>query len=187
MYSILHLRLKFDHFGFSQQLLKCIILKRTWIDAGILYTLEKSTFYSLFIIHFWKIHGYRQRFLVFVRKLHVCKKILKTVHGNIEFTNQFVISQLHNFKESEYYKAGSTQCVVRIRGASCVNVSKRFVESDTYSLLWCVNLLPNWRIRCDEWTNNIYSNYTHFFHTHDARIMTHDASRIRTTHRVDLA
>ncbi len=26
-----------------------------------------------------------------------------------------------------------------------------------------------------------------FFHTHDARIMTHDASRIRTTHRVDLA
>ncbi len=25
------------------------------------------------------------------------------------------------------------------------------------------------------------------FHTHDARIMTHDASRIRTTHRVDLA
>ncbi len=26
-----------------------------------------------------------------------------------------------------------------------------------------------------------------FFRTHDARIMTHDASRIRTTHRVDLA
>ncbi len=26
-----------------------------------------------------------------------------------------------------------------------------------------------------------------FFHTHDARIMTHDASQIRTTHRVDLA
>ncbi len=26
-----------------------------------------------------------------------------------------------------------------------------------------------------------------FFYTHDARIMTHDASRIRTTHRVDLA
>ncbi len=26
-----------------------------------------------------------------------------------------------------------------------------------------------------------------FFHTHDARIMTHDASRIRTTHCVDLA
>ncbi len=26
-----------------------------------------------------------------------------------------------------------------------------------------------------------------FFHTHDARIMTHDASPIRTTHRVDLA
>ncbi len=26
-----------------------------------------------------------------------------------------------------------------------------------------------------------------FFHTHDAQIMTHDASRIRTTHRVDLA
>ncbi len=26
-----------------------------------------------------------------------------------------------------------------------------------------------------------------FFHTHDARIMTHDASRIRTAYRVDLA
>ncbi len=26
-----------------------------------------------------------------------------------------------------------------------------------------------------------------FFHTHDARIMTHDALRIRTTHDVDLA
>ncbi len=26
-----------------------------------------------------------------------------------------------------------------------------------------------------------------FFHTHDARIMTHDASRIRTTRRVDPA
>ncbi len=26
-----------------------------------------------------------------------------------------------------------------------------------------------------------------FFHTHDVRIMTHDASRIRTTHHVDLA
>ncbi len=26
-----------------------------------------------------------------------------------------------------------------------------------------------------------------FFHTHDAWIMTHDTSRIRTTHRVDLA
>ncbi len=26
-----------------------------------------------------------------------------------------------------------------------------------------------------------------FFHTHDARIMTYDASRIQTTHRVDLA
>ncbi len=32
-------------------------------------------------------------------------------------------------------EARSTRCVVRIRGASCVNVSKRFVESDTYSLL----------------------------------------------------
>ncbi len=36
---------------------------------------------------------------------------------------------------SETCKAGSTRCVVRIRGASCVNVSKRFVESDAYSLL----------------------------------------------------
>ncbi len=35
-------------------------------------------------------------------------------------------------------------------------------------------------------TNDISTQIRHIFHTHDARIMTHDASRIQTTHRVDL-
>ncbi len=38
----------------------------------------------------------------------------------------------------------------------------------------------------NEWMTHLLKVDT-FFHTHDARIMTHDASQIRTTHRVDLA
>ncbi len=51
---------------------------------------------------------------------------------------------------------------------------KLFIESDTYSLLWWVNLPPNWRTRCDEWTNDT-STQTHFFtHTmREAWCMTH--------------
>ncbi len=82
-------------------------------------------------------------------------------------------------------EAGSTQCVVHIRGASCVNVSKRFVQSDTYSLLWCVNLPPNWRTRCEEWTNDTSIQSRHIFSY--TQCANHDASRIRTTHRVDPA
>ncbi len=82
-------------------------------------------------------------------------------------------------------KAGSTWCVVRIRGASYVNVSKRFAKFDTYSLLWCVNLPPNWRTRCDEWTNDTSTQIRHIFSYR--RCANHDTSRIQTTYCVDLA
>ncbi len=93
----------------------------------------------------------------------------------------------HGYGYAIHFKAWSTRCVVRFRGAPCANVSKRFVESDTYSLLWCVNLPLNRRTRCDEWTNGISTQIRHISHTHDARIMAHDASGIQTTHCVDLA
>ncbi len=76
-------------------------------------------------------------------------------------------------------KAGSTRCVVHICGASCVNVSKRFVKSDTYSSLWCVNLPPNWRTRCDEWTNDTSTQVRHIFSY--TRCANHDAWHITNT------
>ncbi len=69
--------------------------------------------------------------------------------------------------------------MVRICGVSCVNVSKRFVESDTYSLLWCVNLPLNWRTRCDAWTNDTSTQIRHFFSY--TRCANHDAWRITNT------
>ncbi len=62
---------------------------------------------------------------------------------------------------------------------------KRFFKSDTYSLLWCVNLPLNWRTRCDEWTNDTSTQIRHIFSY--TRCLNHDASQIRTTHRVDPA
>ncbi len=79
-------------------------------------------------------------------------------------------------------KAGSTRCVVRIRGASCLNVSKRFVESDIYSLLWCVNLPPNWQTRCDEWTNDTSTQLRHIFSY--TRCANHNVWRITKTNHV---
>ncbi len=84
-------------------------------------------------------------------------------------------------------KAGSTRCVVRTRGASCVNVSKRFVESDTHIYFDGSIYHP---IGEPDVTNERMTHLLKldtFFHTHNAQIMTHDASRIQTTHRVDLA
>ncbi len=69
--------------------------------------------------------------------------------------------------------------MVRIRGASCMNVSKSFVESDTYSLLWCVNLPPNWWTRCDEWTNDTFTHIRHIFSY--TRCANHDAWHITNT------
>ncbi len=56
---------------------------------------------------------------------------------------------------------------------------KRFVESDTYSLLWCVNLPPNWRTRCDEWTNDTSTQIRHTFSC--TRCANHDAWHITNT------
>ncbi len=56
---------------------------------------------------------------------------------------------------------------------------KRFVESDTYSLLWCVNLPPNWWTRCDEWTNDTSTQIRHIFSY--TRCANHDAQRITNT------
>ncbi len=69
--------------------------------------------------------------------------------------------------------------MVRIRGASCVNVSKRFVESDPYNLLWCVNLMLNWRTRCDEWTNDTSTQIRQIFSY--TRCANHHAWRIVNT------
>ncbi len=56
---------------------------------------------------------------------------------------------------------------------------KRFVVSDTYSLLWCVNLPPNWRTRCDEWMNDTPTQIRHIFSY--TRCANHDAWRITNT------
>ncbi len=56
---------------------------------------------------------------------------------------------------------------------------KRFVKSDTYSLLWCVNLLPNWQTRCDEWTNDTSTQLRHIFSY--IRCSNHDAWCITNT------
>ncbi len=94
---------------------------------------------------------------------------------NLSFLQSIIFT--NNFPSK--CKAGSTRCVVRIRGASCVNESKRFVESDTYGLLWCVNLLPNWRTRCDEWTNDTSTQIRHIFSC--TRCANHDTWRITNT------
>ncbi len=83
-------------------------------------------------------------------------------------------------------KAGFTRCVICIRGASCVNVSKRFVESDTVCFDVSVYLPVGEPDVTNERMTHLLKLDT-FFHTHDAQIMTHDAPRIRTTHRVDPA
>ncbi len=56
---------------------------------------------------------------------------------------------------------------------------KRFVESDTYSLLWCVNLPPNWWTRCDEWTNDTSTRIRHIFSY--TCCVNHDTWRITNT------
>ncbi len=68
-----------------------------------------------------------------------------------------------NVQRNFLNKAGSTRCVLRIRGALCMNVYKRFVESDIYSLLWCANLQPNWWTRCGEWTNETSTQIRNIF------------------------
>ncbi len=93
---------------------------------------------------------------------------------NVQWFEKWVLVE-----EVRKFKAGSTRCVVHIRGASCMNVSKRFVESDTYSLLWCVNLPSKWRTRCDEWTNDTSTQIRHMFsYTWCAN---HDTWRITNT------
>ncbi len=97
----------------------------------------------------------------------------KFTQNCIKITNKY----LNLFHKS--LKAGSTRCVARIRGASCGKCLKRFVESDTYSLLWCVNLPPNWRTRCDEWTNDTFTQIRFIFSY--TKCANHDAWHVTNT------
>ncbi len=49
----------------------------------------------------------------------------------------------------------------------------------THSLLWCVNLPPNWGTRCDEWTNDTSTQIRHIFSY--TRCANHDIWLITNT------